>query len=330
MSRYSAKSILKEGYSVIVLSDSQWDAAAQVIPEAGCNLFRFESGGHPVLVPPPSLTALRNEPFAPFKYGTPILFPPNRVKQGQFSFLGRQYSLPLNEPPSNHLHGELCSRGWEVLDYGASQENGAFVTSRFRFGLHPDILAYFPHPLSFTVTYRLYEGRLTMQAAIVNEGEDEAPFAFGLHPYFFVPFDRGEELVLKVPAEEEWPVTKEAFVTGRPVKTNFSRALIEGASITTYPELGCTMLTFGDGAEDPVCRIHMKNRGYTIAYQVDRQFPFVLLFRPDWASAFSLEPYTSVTDAFNLPFDHELTGVKGIKAGEELRFTTCLWIETET
>ncbi|MDQ0877471.1 aldose 1-epimerase [Paenibacillus sp. V4I3] len=328
MSRYSAVPLMKEGFKVIVLNDARSDATAEIIPEVGNNLFHFGSGGHSVILPPVSLHSLKSEPFADFKYGTPILFPPNRVKNGRFSFRGRTYSLPLNEPPSNHLHGEICSRAWEVLEYGATNENGAFVISRFRYGLNPDILAYFPHPLSFTLTYRLYEGRLYLNGTILNEGEDEAPFAFGLHPYFSVPFDNGEELVLKVPVTEEWPVTNEAFVTGRPEITHFSRTLSDGVQISNYPQSGCSLLTFDHGVEDRICRIEMKDRGYAIAYQIDRQFPFVVLFRPNWASAFSLEPYTYVTDAFNLSYEHELTGVKGIRAGEEIGFTTCLWIES--
>jgi aldose 1-epimerase len=327
VSQYSAKSVINDGYSVIVLNDTRSDATAEIIPEVGNNLFRFESGGHPVILPPLSLDMLSNEPFAKFKYGTPILFPPNRVKNGRFSFHGRSYNLPLNEPPSHHLHGEICSRAWEVLEYGATQENGAFVISRFRYESYPDLIAYFPHPLSFTLTYRLYEGRLYLKGTIVNEGEDEAPFAFGLHPYFLVPLDSGEEIVLSIPATEEWPVTNEAFVTGRPAITHLSRSLKEGVQISNYPQLGCSLMTLDDGDEDRICRIDMKDRGYSIAYQIDRQFPYVVLFRPNWASAFSVEPYTYVTDAFNLPYEHELTGAKGIKAGEEMEFSTCLWIE---
>jgi aldose 1-epimerase len=328
MSQYSARQVMKEGFTVIVLSDAGSESTAEIIPEVGNNLFRFDSGGHPVILPPISLHLLRNEPFANFKYGTPILFPPNRVKNGRFSFQGLTYSLPLNEPPSNHLHGEICSKAWEVLEYGATEEKGAFVTSRFRYELHPELLAYFPHPLSFTMTYCLYDGRLHLDGAIVNEGEDEAPFAFGLHPYFSIPFDSGEELMLKVPAAAEWPVTSEAFVTGRPSVTSFSRSLNDGVHISNYPQLGCSLLALDDGDVNRICRIEMPNRGYAISYQFDRQFPFVVLFRPDWASAFSLEPYTYVTDAFNLPYEHELTGVKGIRAGEEIRFTTSLWIES--
>ncbi len=326
MSRYSANPEMKEGFNVIALSDAGSNAVAEIVPELGNNLYKFESGGRQVLLPPGSLQSLKNETFAAFKYGTPILFPPNRVRNGRFSFNERQYSLPLNEPPDNHLHGEICSRAWEVIEFGASEEKGAFVTSCFRYASHPDIMEYFPHPLSFTITHRLYEGRLHLSGAIVNGGEDEAPFAFGLHPYFQVPFDSGEEeIVLKVPAVEEWPVTNQAFVTGRPSVTDFSCSLNQGVNFAYYPQLGCSLLSLA-GA-DNTCRIEMKDRGYAIAYQVDHQFPFLVLFRPDWSSAFSLEPYTYVTDAFNLPYEHELTGARGIKAGEEIRFETSLWIE---
>ncbi|UJF35567.1 aldose 1-epimerase [Paenibacillus hexagrammi] len=328
MSRYTAQSIMKEGYSVIVLNDAHHDATAEVIPEAGNNLYRFESGGHEVILQPVSLKMLRNEPFANFKYGTPILFPPNRVKNGRFIFRGRTYCFPLNEPPSNHLHGEICSRAWEVLEYGATEELGAYVVSRFRYELHSDIMAYFPHSITFTFTYRLFEGRLHLNGTIVNEGEDEAPFAFGLHPYFSIPFDGGEELMLTVPAMEEWPVTNEAFVTGRPSITPFSRSLKEGVAISSYPQLGCSLLSLEEEDGNRVCRLEMKDRGYSIAYQIDRQFPFMVLFRPDWASAFSLEPYTAVTDAFNLPYEHELTGVRGIRSREEVSFRTCLWVDS--
>lgn len=86
------------------------------------------------------------------------------------------------------------------------------------------------------------------------------------------------------------------------------------------------MLTLDPGA-DQVCRISLGDSGYSIAYQVDRQFPYALLFRPDWDDSFSIEPYTYVTDAFNLPYEHELTGAQGIRAGEERCLRTVLWIE---
>jgi aldose 1-epimerase len=325
---FSAKLTTKEGYKVIELRERESNSIAEVIPEIGNNLFRFESFGKSVILSPVSLEALKNETFADFKYGTPILYPPNRIKNGSFEFRGRSYQLPLNEPPSNHLHGEICSKAWEILEYGTSSEKGAYVTSTFRFSEHPEILSYFPHKLVFTVTYSLRNGQLQMTVKILNEGEDEAPFAFGLHPYFNIPFEPEEKVVLTVPSANEWPVTNEAFVTGLPAITAFSNVLTSGADISDYPPLGCSLLTLTN--DDHVCRIDLMNRGYSIMYKFDEKFPFVILFRPDWASAISLEPYTYVTDAFNLPYEDDLTGVLGLPAGEAKVFQTQLWIEKKT
>jgi aldose 1-epimerase len=324
MPTYTAAAETEEGQQVIVLRDAERDAHAAIVPEIGNNLFRFVVGGRPVIQSPEQTRDFKKDPSVAFRYGIPILFPPNRIKNGTFTFRGRTYRLPLNEP-ENHLHGEISSKAWEVKDYGASEKDGAYATCRFRYADHPEIMAYFPHALLFEVTYRLYKGALTMESTILNEGKDEAPFAYGLHPYFPIFAEDGEEVRLQVPAAREWPVTSEAFVTGLPEATSFSIRAAEGVDLREYPVLGCNMLELQDG--DRTCRIAMKSRGYTIAYRIDPGFPFVLAFRPPWASAFSLEPYTYVTDAFNLPYDRALTGAKGIGPGEEFRFVNRLWIE---
>lgn len=328
MSKYWAGSVFKDGFSVIQLTDTESRSTAELIPAIGSNLFRFTSDGHEIILPPASLTAFENDSFAAFQYGTPILFPPNRVRNGHFTYKGREYKLPLNEPPDHHLHGELCSKAWTLSGYGATQEEGAWVTSRFRYADHPEIMAYFPHLLTFTMTYRLKDGCLSLEGVIENEGMEEAPFAFGLHPYFPLPFGSGEGMVLQIPAAAEWPVTNQAFVTGRPAVTAFSQKLCEGIPLADYPLLGCSLITL-DEELDRTCRLEMKDRGYTIAYQLDELFPFVVLFRPDWAAAYSLEPYTYVTDAFNLPYEQEQTGARGIRAGEQIRFTNGLWVEQQ-
>ncbi|PWV95840.1 aldose 1-epimerase [Paenibacillus cellulosilyticus] len=325
MFQYAARSVIKEGFTVIELHDAATGSVAELVPDIGSNLYRFDSRGQRVIVSPDRLTSLKTSDSAVFRYGTPILFPPNRVKEGRFTYAGRDYELPLNEPPDYHLHGELCSRPWEVVELGANDQEGAFVSTRFQYSAHPDVLQYWPHEMEFTMTYRLVEGVLHVNASIRNAGEHEAPFAFGFHPYFAVPFDSGEDLVLTVPAVEEWPITNLSFVTGLPRATELVERVNEGLNISDYRPLGCTMLTLAEG--DSVCRISMKSRNYTIAYRLCEQLPYMLLFRPDWAQAYSLEPYTYVTDAFNLPYEPDLTGVRGIGAGETIRLHTAMWVE---
>lgn len=52
----------------------------------------------------------------PYLQGAPILLPANRTKDGKFSFGGKEYSLPINEPYTGaHLHGLVHLQKFEVL-----------------------------------------------------------------------------------------------------------------------------------------------------------------------------------------------------------------------
>ncbi|WP_258234993.1 aldose 1-epimerase [Paenibacillus agaridevorans] len=326
-SQYEARQHERDGAIVYELNDARHKAVAEIMPEAGNNAISYSWRDIQVLSPPPNAAAFRDDLGARTLYGTPILFPPNRIKGGTYIFNGNRYQLPINEPPHHHLHGELLQRAWSVTDYGASNEHGAYVTGRIELAAHADIMDYFPHKLTFDVTHRLYEGRLLMEATISNHGKQSAPFAFGLHPYFHLPPEKETSVQLTVPAREEWPVTNEAFVTGLPSRSALAEKLNdgEGISLRDYQELGCSLVTLADG--ERVSRIYMKESGYRIAYETDRSFPFLVLFKPDWSSAFSLEPYTYVTDAFNLPYDAGLTGSRGIEPGEVVQLRTAMWVE---
>ncbi|MFC5703985.1 aldose 1-epimerase [Cohnella faecalis] len=326
MSRYSATIREHDGFKIVSLMDSGADAEATIVADAGSNLIRFRQQGCEVLSHPDSLAELKGNGRS--KYGTPILFPPNRVKKGIIKFKGREYKLPLNEPPEYHLHGELSSRPWEIIATGVSDKDGAFAITRFRFADHPDIMNYFPHSLVFTMTYKLSDGKMFVEGAIANEGPDEAPFAFGLHPYFNLPFRSHSAISLQVPASVEWPVSNQAFVIGEPSITALCRELRNGITLNDFPQLGVALVEL-DPAGDRTCKIVVNDEAkrYTIAYRMDESFPYVVLFRPDWSDAFSLEPYTYVTDAFNLDYAYERTGARGIRSAETISFATSLWVE---
>ncbi|SHE38951.1 aldose 1-epimerase [Seinonella peptonophila] len=324
MSKYTIEKRQRGGEQTYILSDEVYEGEAEVVPGIGFNLVRFVTSGISMILEPPALEMLREEKDAHFKFGTPILFPPNRIKKGSFSYHGRQYQLPLNET-TNHLHGEICYRPWKVIDFGHSDETGAFVTAQFDYRDHPSILAYFPHPLVFTLSYRLYQGCLYLSGKIINEGEQEAPFAFGLHPYFDLSMMNQDDTKIIIPVAEEWPVTQEAFVTGLPKSTQLGGRLNNGVPLVEFPAGSCWLFRLKG---DPYpCIIHDSRLQASLHYQVDTSFPYLILFRPDWSSAVSFEPYTYVTDAFNLPWHDELTGVRGLTTGQEFTFQTQMWLE---
>lgn len=326
MSQYHVERVMKDGFEVVVLYDAATQSTVELVPQIGNNVYSFESRGRQVLESPPSLRYMIEDPFHAYYYGTPLLFPPNRIPGGTFTYKGREYRFPLNEEKF-HLHGEISMRPWELVACGASDERGAYAISRFKYRDHPDLLAFFPHALTFTIECVLKEGGFSLSGSIVNEGVDEAPFAFGLHPYFVVPFGQHTDIRLQMPAVSQWEVSNLALVQAPPAPTTFSDALPEGASIADFPQLSCAMFSLREGGA--VTRLQMKELGYSIVYATSREFPIMLVYRPEREASFSLEPYTYATDGFNLPYDSSLTGARGIAAGETISFRTTTWVEED-
>ena len=56
-----------------------------------------------------------------YLYGNPILFPPNRIRDGEFEFEGRKYVFPINEPATNsHIHGALYKKAFKIVKQTSS------------------------------------------------------------------------------------------------------------------------------------------------------------------------------------------------------------------
>ena len=92
---------------------------------------------------------------SPTRSGTPILFPfPNRIRDGRFSWDGKEYQLPLLDSTGGHaIHGFVCRRPWQVLDTGAN-ESAAWLTAEFRGIEHaPEMQACWPADYRLRITW---------------------------------------------------------------------------------------------------------------------------------------------------------------------------------
>ncbi len=90
---------------------------AVIVPEAGCQCLSYRAGTIDVIAGPASPDAWREHPH---RGGVPILFPwPGRVAGAHFTFKGREYRLPVNEPARGHsIHGFACERAFRVTRRG--------------------------------------------------------------------------------------------------------------------------------------------------------------------------------------------------------------------
>lgn len=302
-----------------ILKDNMNKAIVELLPGVGSQVVRFEINGHPLVLAPTNLNTLRNKSA---RYGVPILFPPNRIYGAQYTYKDRTYEFPPKSGTPHYIHGELSHKPWFVAESGADEERGAYLVTRFRYQDHLDLFEHFPHNLVFELTYRLYEGKLICSGSIHNEGNDEAPLALGFHPYFPVTPKLSTSVV--IPAIAEWPISEEGFVDGLPQATVACEQLRSGWSFEDVPSEGYMLLEMPRGQSNR-CELQDSEQGMKIVMETSEQFPLMVLFKPAWADAISLEPYTYITDGFNSSLDNEITGARGILGGEVFTYEWSVW-----
>ena len=154
--------------SAIVLRNREYEAV--IIPDAGANcisLVHLPSGDQLLRVPENGRELREGSNV----FGLPLLFPPNRVRDGRFLFHGREYRFPINEPErNNHIHGFLHRTPF------AWAGEGTFVYSAD--ADHPYLS--FPYPFTVERRYTLSAQGLCCTVRIVNGSGQPMPCGLGI------------------------------------------------------------------------------------------------------------------------------------------------------
>jgi aldose 1-epimerase len=310
--------------TVLVLEEAGGQARAEVWPANGFNCYRWQVAHAGV-----TQDLLYADPqffqgAKPTRSGIPILFPfPNRIRDGRFTWAGRTYELPLNDPGGkNAIHGFACRRPWRVVSRGADAASawvtGEFVGSRDA----PEALSLWPADYLLRVTFRLEARALRITAQVENPDQVGLPFGLGYHPYFRMPLlhgDKPEDSLVQAAAEQLW-VLSDSLPRG-------DLAPVDAARDLRRPR------RFGDLTLDDVLRVdqaappaagllhlgslHQSGTGKEILrLESSPAFRELVVFTPPHRQAVCLEPYTCTTDAINLEQRGLDAGLRTLQLGE--------------
>jgi aldose 1-epimerase len=308
--------------TVYVLEDGA-GGRAEVWPVLGFNCYRWQvqRSGQPLELLYAAPDLFHNG--RPTRSGIPVLFPfPNRIRDGRFTWDGRNYQLPQDDPAKkNAIHGFACRHPWRIVAQGADAAS-AWITGVFRCSQDaPDSRALWPADHEIQLTYRLGAGSLRLEAEIHNPDSINLPFGLGYHPYFRMPFTStgaADDCLLRVPARSFWKL-EESLPTGE-------RLPVDASCDLNQPR------RFGDLSVDTVLtdlppasgelpeRAALQGApGASLRLHCGPEFRDLVIFTPPHRQAFCVEPYTCTTDAINLQARGVETGWHVLPPGERWR-----------
>lgn len=297
-----------------------------VVPAWGSNLVSLvhEPTGTELLRVPESAEAFRQRPAL---YGTPVLFPPNRIADGRFTYRGREYRFDINEPArGNHIHGFVHTRPWELVRAGVDEAGRALVEARFDVAAGVDrdeILRQFPHRFVLTLRLTLAGATLRKEIEVHNASDEPFPFGVGFHTTFVCP--AGARFALDV--QKRWLLNERMVPTGELEDIPFGDDLRRGMSLAGValddaffagdtPARTAATLTYVAGGQR-----------LTVRYEADENFRHWVVYTADGHSGFVCpEPYSWITNAPNLDLPRSITGLQELEPGETRHLSTSITV----
>ncbi|PFH92047.1 aldose 1-epimerase [Bacillus sp. AFS088145] len=280
-----------------------------IIPRWGSNLISMvhKKSNTELLRVPNSIEEYLSNPVL---YGTPILFPPNRIDQGKFRFGKRTYQFEINEmDKQNHIHGFVHTREWNISSVEVNEQTVKIITE-FDSSKHEDVLTQFPHHFVIRMSFILNDNLFAKKAEIINKSNEVFPFGFGYHTSFVFP---EETSIFKLPVDKRWKLNDRFLPTGELEDIEYKYELNEGMSLYGL-ELDDVFLSNPNNSGLQTAQITNKSTGIEINYTVDQSFKHWVVYNKDGRSGFLCpEPYTWVTNSPNLEVNRELTGLQGIE-----------------
>ncbi|WP_079912669.1 aldose 1-epimerase [Paenibacillus sp. 32352] len=287
-----------------------------ICPALGNNVYSIwdKTLDREILRVPASPAELEQQPV---QFGTPILMPPNRIREGRFQFQGQSYQFDVNHVTGNHIHGMLRSQSWTVADSG-SKDGGLFITSTIRLADDANVQRQYPHPLELEVTYVLEGSRLNQVLKVRNTGSTPAPFGYGLHTWFLLDGEP-DKWKLTLPVSGIWQLDEANLPTGEITPLGQYETLREGAALQGH-NLD-TVFQIGDNP----CLAVLSKENVEIRYSGSELFKQWVIYTKGEAHDFiCLEPYTWVTNAPNIDLPADITGLRGIEPGAALELEVTL------
>ena len=323
------------GLDAVLLETNVYEAI--LIPSMGANLIRlFNKEKNVDILRTPTADEIETFISRPQIFGIPVLFPPNRIEDGTYTYCGKKYILPITLPAQNNYHhGILKSQSFVVSSTTITNESVEVEASFFSNQVNEAIFTDFPHQFECRMKYHLTDDGLTQTVTFSNLGSEPMPLGIGFHTPIRVPFCANSEksdYKLLLSAGKRWELSDRGLPTGRLLNLSAEESFLrqEGIAPTDKPiEWALTdEEIYVDGQPYHGAVIMDSRTNLRVFYEVDDQFKHWTLWNNgaevNWVCP---EPQTWAINAPNLDLPAELTGFQALDGGKTWSGTTKFYIK---
>ncbi len=305
---------------------SKGDYTALLIPSVGANLVRLANTklGVEILRTP---TAEEVETFKtrPQIFGLPLLFPPNRIEDGRYTFEGRTYQYPITIEKENNYHHGIIKGEPFVVSKAIEDEEAVKIECRYYANAANDaIYKDFPHAFKCKVVYKLSQKGLKQEVVFENRSEQSMPVGVGFHTPIMIPFAGGEaaDYRMRVAVGEQVELSARNLPTGKrlPLNEQYAKLRGEGLQVTDCEpiEAGFTLQEIEvDGKLYRGAVVENLKTGVRAFYEVDEKTIYWTIWNNGGQEPYCCpEPQSWVTNAPNAA-NREAVGFAAIAPGEK-------------
>ena len=327
--------ILWQGVDAVLLETGIYEAI--IVPSVGANLVKLYNKKEKVdILRTPTFEEMETFLSRPQIFGVPLLFPPNRIEDGKYSFAGKNYEFPITIPAQNNYHhGIIKSQAFTVTRTRFSADAVEVELSYFSNRINNAIFANFPHEFVCRIRIILTDKELTHIVSITNAGTEPMPLGVGFHTPIRLPFSANtdkSDYKLRLSAGKRWELSDRSLPTENILELSTEESLLrtEGMTVTGKPiEIALTdeAITENGKPYHGAILTDTKNK-VSVYYEVDKEFKHWTLWNNggevDWVCP---EPQTWAINAPNLNLPREITGLQGISAGKTWSGTTRFYVK---
>ena len=282
---------------------------AQILPERGGSCISLTRYGAQALRTPEGEESYKANAFL---FGTPLLFFPNRISSGRFTFEERTYSLPVNEPATGcFLHGTLHETAFEV-----TAQRSDYVSLCYRATEAAPYLT-FPHAFTLTLEWLLDEEGLCQRVMFQNDSAQNMPVALAFHTTFNVPFmpdSVPENVRLTLDTSEEYGRNMQSYLPDGHVWREYPgrREMEEGRFIPCRHTIS-RLFRMGDAH---TMRLTDTERGVQVTYRAGDTYGYWMVYNGGSREFLCVEPQSWLSNCPNAPFDRDAHGFDFIAPGK--------------